>query len=162
MSNMPTREQLDVLYGVATEKCTGLADVIQFALYEKALTMEGSSEWINDFQAVVRELFPTDGDGSQDRISEYFRLSERQFMREVKTNMEQARLIEATHRVIAQNDDGETWEFWAVIGIDYDSENQIHREHDESYRHTGIRNWLPEDVGVGFDLDGEFRIISIE
>jgi len=158
----PTQEQLYALYAVAEEKCTGLADAIQFALYEKAQTMEGSSEWINDLQAVVRELFPTDGDGSCDRIYEYFTLSERKFAREIKTKMEQARLIEATHRIVAQNDDGETWEFWAVVGIDYDPENKIHREHDEHYRHTGIRNWLPEDVEVGFDLDGEFRIVSIE
>ena len=158
----PTQEQLRELHNLAAEKCTELANVIQYALYERALTMEGSSEWLSNMQQVLSELFPVDGDGSQDRIEEYFHLGEKRFVREVSSNMEQARLIEATHRVIAQNDEGETWEFWAVVGIDYDPDNTVHRSHDESYRHTGIRNWLPEDADIGFDLDGEFRIISIE
>lgn len=162
MTNMPTREQLKELHSLATEKCTELADVIQHALYEKALTMEGSYNWIADMQTVLCGIFPTDGDGSQNRIEEYFHMSEKRFVREVSSSMEQSRLIEATRRVVAQNDEGETWEFWAVFGVDYDSDNQTHREHDESYRHTGIRNWLPEDADIGFDLDGEFRIISIE
>jgi len=162
MTNMPTREQLKELHSLAAEKCTELASVIQYALYERALTMEGSHQWLSSMQKVLNDLFPVDGDGSQNRVEDYFHLGEKRFVREVSSSMEKMRLVEATHRVVAQTDDGETWEFWAVIGIDYDPENKIHREHDESYRHTGIRNWLPEDVDVGFDLDGEFRIISIE
>jgi hypothetical protein len=158
----PTQEQLKQLHDLASEKCTELADTIQHALYEKALTMDGSYNWIADMQTVLRGLFPSDGDGSQNRVEEYFHMSEKRFVREIQFGMERERLMDHTYKIVAVDKNGETCEYYVVIGIDYDDSQKIHQIHDTSYRKDGIAYWLPEGADVGYDLDGEFTIQSIE
>jgi hypothetical protein len=70
--------------------------------------------------------------------------------------------MDHTYKIVAVGAYGETFECYVVIGIDYDESQEIHQIHDTSYRKDGIAYWLPEGADVGYDLDGEFTIQSIE
>lgn len=76
---------------------------------------------------------------------------------------EAERLEGQIRRVLTRNlTTGLECEMSIVVGVDYDSGNDLHVEIDEGWRGVGIAYWsVPQDVKVGYMLDEVTEIISI-
>lgn len=154
-----TQEQVKALYELAAELCTDLANRVKFELEQKALQFEGAEEWRHNLPEILDDMFPADGDGSQERIVEYFGLSERKFAQELRLKLAHAALLENTHRVVAKDRAGNTREFYVVLDITFDETNDDHVHHDEHYLSEGIAYWgVPSEAEPGYELDEVYRL----
>jgi hypothetical protein len=154
-----TQEQIKQLYEAAKGPCTDLADRIKFELEQKALQFEGAEDWRHNLPEVLDVLFKTDGDGSQERIVEYFGLSENKFTRDLQFELAWAHLIDHTTTVVAKDSAGNEREFLVVLDILFDENDAAHRHHDEYYRATGIAYWgVPSEAEPGYELDEVYRL----
>ncbi len=154
-----TQEQIKALYELAAELCTDLANRVKFELEQKALQFEGAEEWRYNLPEILDEMFPVDGDGSQERIQQYFEYNERKFSRELPLKLARAALVDSTHRVVAKDRAGNTREFYVVLDITFDETNDDHVQHDEHYAREGIAYWgVPSEAEPGYALDEVYRL----
>lgn len=153
-----TQEQIKALYELAAELCTDLANRVKFELEQKALQFEGAEDWRHNLPEVLDVIFKTDGDGSQERVVEYFGLNERKFAQDLKFELAWADLIDHTTTVVAKDSAGNEREFLVVLDIPFDENEAVHREHDEYYK-SGIAYWgVPSEAEPGYALDEVYRL----